>query len=226
MEAEAVLVGAGGALLLRVGGDQGGVEVEGDVLGADPVLPGVAPRLGPGSAHRGEVEIGAERVDHPPGGGDRGHLAEEVRLVVQDGQVGEAVSAIGDADGEVPQHLAGVVRPPTPLQAGELPRERRGQPHPIGQLDQQVAARVRDHPLAIRRHHRPWPLGSLHPESAPLFGIFERREPEYPLSGGALSRSRPRQPPTSVKDWGEWQGGHLLAACRRPLAVPFPDSRQ
>jgi len=121
MEAEAALVRPGGALLLRVGGDQGGVEVEGDVLGADAVSPGVGACLGPGLANRDEVEVGGERVDHPPGGGDRGHLPEEVRLVVQDGQVGEAVAAIGDAHGEVAQHLAGVMRTPTPLQARELP---------------------------------------------------------------------------------------------------------
>ena len=63
MEAEAALVRPGGALLVRVGGDQGGVEVKGDVIRTDAVLPSVGPSLGPGSANRGEVEVGGERVD-------------------------------------------------------------------------------------------------------------------------------------------------------------------
>jgi hypothetical protein len=54
---------------------------------------------------------------------------------VQDRQVGEAVSAIGDADGEITQHLPGVMCVPTPLQARQLPRERRGQPDAVGQLN-------------------------------------------------------------------------------------------
>ena len=174
MEAEAALVRPGGALLVRVGGDQGGVEVEGDVIRTDAVLPSVSPSLGPGLANRSEVEVGGECIDHPPSGGDRGHFPEEVRLVVQDRQVGEAVPTVGDADSEVTQHLTGVMSAPTLLQAGEPPGQRRGQPDPVGQLDQKVAAGVRNHPVAVRRHHRSRPLGTLHLESAPLFGILER----------------------------------------------------
>ena len=49
-ESEAALVGAGGALLLGVGAEQGGVDVEDQLLGTGAGIPGALAGLGPGDA--------------------------------------------------------------------------------------------------------------------------------------------------------------------------------
>ena len=58
--------------------------------------------------------------------------------MVQDGQVGEAVSAIGDAHREIAQHLPRVVLAPAAEGGRQTGGERSGQAQPIGQLVQQV----------------------------------------------------------------------------------------
>ena len=128
---------------------QGGVDVEGDRLGAGASLPGPLQGLGAGAADRFQ-QVGVDRLEHPVGGGLRRHLPEQRRLSAQDAEVTDVIPAVGDRDGEVAQNDAGIVG------ALALPgrchrcRERCRQAEPVSQLHQQVGASVRDEALAVR----------------------------------------------------------------------------
>jgi len=52
---------------------------------------------------------GVDRVDHPKRRGGRRHLPEQVELIAQRAQVGQAVSAIGEHHHQITQHDARIV---------------------------------------------------------------------------------------------------------------------
>jgi hypothetical protein len=66
VKAEAALVGAGGTLLLGIGGEQAGVDVEDQLLGAGPGIPSTPQGPCPGHADRFQ-QAGVERLQHPVG---------------------------------------------------------------------------------------------------------------------------------------------------------------
>ena len=75
------------------------------------------------------IETGVEArgpvqgLQHTPGGGDRGHRAEDRGLPPQDGDVGHPGGAIRDGHGAMRQHLPAVMAPPALLEG----RQRVGQ---------------------------------------------------------------------------------------------------
>ncbi len=107
VEAEASLVVPRCALLLRGGTEQGGVDAEGDRLGSGTGVSGDAARTRPCVSNRFQ-QAGVDGLDHPVHralGGER----EQRSLVGQHADVGDALPAVGDRDGEVAQDRSGVV---------------------------------------------------------------------------------------------------------------------
>ena len=130
VEAEAALVVAGRALLLGVGAEQRGVDVEDRPLGGGAEREGALPRqlarrFDPLQLRR------ADPLDRPEGGGVGGDLAEEAGLVAERGQIAEVLAALGQGDDQVAQDLP-VVMGGAPL-AGRRQRlpQRLGQPQPV-----------------------------------------------------------------------------------------------
>jgi hypothetical protein len=114
VEAVAAFVGAGGALLLRMGAEQCGVDVEDEASRGGGPLPGAG--AGRGASATDACERGlVETLQAAVGGGVGGDVAEEHLLVTQHPQVGERVAAVGEHHGEVADdaawfvaHFAGV----------------------------------------------------------------------------------------------------------------------
>ena len=148
-EPEAALVGAGGTLLLGVGGEEAGVDIEDQLLGPGAGVPGLGQRLRPGGAERFQGQR-VDGLDHPVGRRLRRHRPEQRLLAAQHTEVRDVIAAVGDRDREVAQDDAGVVR--GAAHSGQRHRlgERSGEAEPVGQLDQQVGAGVGDEPLAVR----------------------------------------------------------------------------
>ena len=133
-------------------------------------LPGTHPRLGAGGADAGQAElVTSDLFDHPPRGRGGGHAAEQPGLVTQDGQVAEAVAAVGQHHRKVAQHPAGLVAMAASLVLARPPAQRGGQPEPVGQLGQQRRPGVAGDAIAIGGDlkDRTW-ADSLHPQGAPL----------------------------------------------------------
>ena len=108
VEAEAVLVVAARLLLLRVRGDQGGVDVEHQQLGPPRLPPDLIPHPSPRRTELLQMAPG-QPADHARGGGHRGDVAEEIGLIVQHRELAQAVAAVGDADREIGEHGAWMV---------------------------------------------------------------------------------------------------------------------
>ena len=131
MEAEAVLVGTGRSFLRRMGGHQGGVEVEDEAPGRIGEFPHPRTDGGPGFTHAAQVLLVQAR-DETPGGGIRGHHPEEHLLVAQSAQVAERIAAVGQHDPEVAQDLSRFVPSAAKPQVGEGRDQRARESHPIG----------------------------------------------------------------------------------------------
>ena len=140
MKAEAALVGAGRALLLRVGGDERGVDVEDEALGDHALLPGTGSCSSACRADAGEQRL-VEALEAAVGGRVRGHRPEEHLLVAQGAEVGERIAAVGEHHGEVAHDAPGLVAHPAGVEAqglGECSR----QPQSIGQTAKQRGTRA------------------------------------------------------------------------------------
>ena len=150
MEPEGVLVGPGRTLLLGVRVHQGGVQVHQQQLavGVRAGLPGTSAGMGSGRAQAGQpVRVGRQPLHHPPGGRGRGDLAEQLGLRAQHPKIAQAVPAIGQHHGQIPQHpsLRVTAAPATP----GPPAQRAGQPQPVGQLDQQPDTGMADDAVGV-----------------------------------------------------------------------------
>ena len=166
MEAEGALPGGCGVLLLGVGDDDGGVEVQDQAVRPHPVSPGLSPSGGP-RPPQGTEPCTLQAIDHPPGGGVAGHPAEEVGMVAQDAEVGEAVAAVRQHHREIADHDPGVVLAPAAEGGCQAGGEGSGQAQPIGQLVEQETAGVADDAVAVRGHQRALQrAGTLHLRSA------------------------------------------------------------
>jgi hypothetical protein len=104
VEAEAVLVGPGRALLVGVGVQQRAVYVDDQqALGVRTRPPGRRSGVGTGRAQAGEpVGIAGDLLDYPPRrrrGGDR---AEQLGLLAEGGKIAQAVAAVGQQHHKIP----------------------------------------------------------------------------------------------------------------------------
>jgi hypothetical protein len=75
--------------------------------------------------------------------------AEQLGLVAQDGQVAQAVAAIGQQHRKVAQHPAGLVAMPAGLPLTGPPAQGSGQSKPVGQLGQQRRPGMAHHTGAV-----------------------------------------------------------------------------
>ena len=154
-EAIATLVVGPSPGLVRLGIDQGGVEVEDERPGAahrtQPGRPGRFTSLRPGRSH-GAESIGVDRIDHPAGRWRGRHGAEETRLIAQHRQVGETVAAVGQGERHVEQDPTRIVTPTPTHRRRQSITQCAGQAHEIGHLGQQSGARMGGHTLAIGGH--------------------------------------------------------------------------
>jgi hypothetical protein len=82
--------------------DQGGVDVEDQALGRIGELPHAPAGDRPGCAHAGQVPL-VEGCEQTPGGGVRGHGAEEHLLVAERAEVTQGIAAVGEHDGKIAQ---------------------------------------------------------------------------------------------------------------------------
>jgi len=109
--------------------------------------PGTGASMGPGGAQPGQsVRVLGGPLDDPPGGWGRGHRAEQLRLVLQSGQVAQAVAAVGQHHRQVPQHRRVQMTAPA---ARDTPAKGAGQSQPVSQLPQQRRPSMADHPGAV-----------------------------------------------------------------------------
>jgi len=187
MEAEAALVVAGRAVLVRMRADERRVDVDHERPGrARAEREGALPGAGAGAPQRTEQVAVGDRVDCPPRRGVGGHRPEERALVAQRAQVAEGIAAVGQHDRQVAHHPAGVVGRAALAQLTESAGQGRGQPEPIGRFGQQRSAGVCDRVLVSVRGHR-------HSDRAAIALHLQGDPPELG-SRPSTSRNLPAQP--------------------------------
>lgn len=91
-----------------MGGDQGGVEVEDELIGPGPGGPGRRAGRCPGGADPIE-QLLVDRVDHPVGGRIGGDAAEQLGLAAQHAQIRQTIAAVGDRHDQVADNNARIV---------------------------------------------------------------------------------------------------------------------
>jgi hypothetical protein len=141
VEAIAALVVAGGALLVGVGRDKRGVDVQDEAPGGARQAPGAGAGGAASLAQAGQHPF-VETLQTAVGGGIRGDLAEQYALVSERSQVGQAVAAVGQHHGQVAHHPAGLVAD----RAGEDAQRRNeavAEPQSVGQSAEQRRAGAR-----------------------------------------------------------------------------------
>lgn len=149
VEAEAALVVAGRLLLLGVGGDQGRVDVDDELVGAGAGGPGR--RTGPRPRRADPLQAAfVDGAQDPVDGGLGGDRSEQVGLAAEDAEVGDAVAAVGDRDGEVAEDDAGLVGRAALSGRRHRRREGRGEAEPVAELGEQEGAGVGDQAFAVR----------------------------------------------------------------------------
>ncbi len=187
VEAEALLPGRRGVLLLRVRGQQARVEVEPQHLrrigqvrsGAG--RPGPLPRRGPCRPQ----EIQPHRVDpvhHPPRGRVRGDRPEQLRLIPQRPQVPQRVPTVCDGHRQIHQHLPGRMRGRQRVGVDQRGGPALDQTGLGRQLAQQRGPSVRHDPLTIRGDLEPTrALVTLHLKVPSCWGLLALDKPDFPL---------------------------------------------
>lgn len=181
-------------VLLGVGVDQGGVDVNHVVTGIGSRFPGRPPGGGPGGMDGVESRL-VNRLQGPPGGGQGGHLTEQARLVAQDGQVGDGGGTVGQGHGQIHQHPAPVPTPATLLGRGHRHRQGVGETHPVGQIGQKSGPDMGHDSLAAGGHSEPGSgRTTVHLGSALLFGILMRRNISFSQQEGVFADRAQLQP--------------------------------
>jgi len=131
VEAEPFSVSGCGVLLVGMGIEQGGVEVQrhvavlGDRVETRP--PHRPAHPGARLAHGGEQCV-VDGVDHPERRGDRGHGTEDVCLQAQAEQIRQGITPAGDGHRQIRDHLAGVMAPAPLAHRGQRLGQGVGQP--------------------------------------------------------------------------------------------------
>ncbi len=166
--AEAALVGGRCLLLLRVAGDQGGVDVQDQVgqvaaarAGSGYAVPGLGclqpgdlPGRGPGCpqcCQSGGVDAGQQA----PGGRGGGDRAEHLTLVTQQSQVRDRLAAVGEHHPQVDRDPPGIVAGAPWPQSAQRVGEGGGQADGIGEIGQQAGPGVADHSTTVGGDDKP-----------------------------------------------------------------------
>ena len=166
--APARLVGGGAALLLRVAGHQGGVDVDHQprldptrahhrrqrAAGLGAQQPGPFPRHRPRQLHLRQRRR-VDTVQDPPAGRRRRHPPEQARLVPLPGEVGDRLPAVGEHHRHIDQHPTRRMRRPTHPATARGLVERRDQTRRLRDIGQQPSPDMRDDTPPVRRHHDP-----------------------------------------------------------------------
>jgi hypothetical protein len=112
-------------------------------------------------------------VDEAPRRGVRGHGAEEIGMIAQRAEVGQAVATVGDHHRQVAQDGPRVMLPHPRKVGQEHPRQRLCQPAAVSELVEEQTAGMAGDALAIggdvRATERP---DTLHLQSASCAGTF------------------------------------------------------
>ena len=111
MKAKAALVGARGALLVAVGGQQRGVDVDDQRPGrlrAERERPGASRRARDGD--HVEQAVLADAVDDTPRRRVGGHRPEQALLIALRLQIAQRASAVSEHHRQIARHAAGIVR--------------------------------------------------------------------------------------------------------------------
>jgi hypothetical protein len=160
----------------------------------------MATRFGTSDIERGQPHL-LDAIDDPLASGVGGNGAEEVGLVAQRAEAGEAVVTVGDHHREVAQHLARAVHSHVPKDRRARPRQGTGETQTVGQFVEQQAARVVGDTLPIGADQRAaGELATLHSEGAPCTWGFQASTPEVSLAqAGTFIFQPPRLAPTSER---------------------------
>ena len=166
VEAEAALAVRAGALLVGVALEQLRVEVERDRCRPRPQCPRPLARASPRCTDRRQLRL-AERVQQPRRGRVRGDRAEQIGLLRQRPQIGNAIAAVDHRRREINQHPSRIVlRPPT-KQMPKPPRQPAVKADPGGQLWHQRRAGTRNERRLIGGDlKRSEPAAMLHSQGA------------------------------------------------------------
>ena len=157
-------------------------------------------------ANRGQV-VGIDAVQHPPRGRHRGHRPEQVLPVTQHADPADRVRAIGDRDRQIGEHPTRRMHREPLVGADQRGGDPVDQAGVLGHLPEQTDPGVRHHALPVRADHDPpYPLATLHLQSACPVGDSDLSQARVSHTGQALSRSRatcqpdPRETPGLAPD--------------------------
>ena len=201
MEPVSALVGPRGGLLVRMGVHQRGVDVD-----------HIEPRIGSRGPHRGAglstgrldlPDAVPGRLEGPPQRRRRRHLTEQPRLGRHRGDVTDRVAAVGDHHRRIHQHPPPVMAPTALLGPRHRHRQRRRQPHIVGQIRQQPRPGMNSQPASPAGEPQTRTgTDTLHHESALLCAVLRVLQPQDCHIRRAFPRhSHPNRPPL-LKDLG------------------------
>ena len=150
MEPEASLPRRRRVLLVRVGVDQRGVDVDHIETGIRPRRPGV--RSSGGTCRLDPLQhLVIDRGEGPPRCWMRRHRAEQVGLITQHRQIADRFGTISDRHGQIDEHLATIMPPAALLGRRHRVGQRRRETDRVSQIRQQASAHMICHAGSIAR---------------------------------------------------------------------------
>jgi len=129
-------------------GDQRGIHIQDDPLRRRAAFPRTHTCFSTSLPQRFETSC-PQPFDDPPGRGIGGRTSEQIWMLTQCAKVTEAVTTVDQHHREVAENRAGVMLRLPGKDIPQLPRERTGKSHSIGDLVRQHAASMAGQTLAI-----------------------------------------------------------------------------
>ena len=139
-------------LLLRVRGDQGGIDVDREGLRPAGKLP--EPRSGARVRIADRVQQARHRrdpVDHPECGRVKRHRPKQRLLLTNPAEIRDALAAVREHHGEIADHPARIMTTPPLLDPRQPHRQRAGEPDLVRDPPEQRDPDVRHQPRPVRR---------------------------------------------------------------------------
>ena len=156
METEPPLVGRSRPLLFGMHVHQAGIEVQRQQFRGQSRRPHPRPRRRPRRLQLSEQGL-INRVQHPPRRRLGSHLAEQVRLVAQHLQIRNALTAVGQHNRQIHQHIAGIVTATSGHHRRQSGVEITTHACSFGHIRQKPGTGMAHHPTPIRGHLHPRP---------------------------------------------------------------------